>query len=76
MHLINAFKLYICIHNKVHGVGKIHIALTLNDAILELMHHNLQAGPNMRRQVAEHPPPKMDIVHVFNSNGGRRERAD
>ena len=68
MTLNNAYKIYTVLHEREHQQEENESdrlkTLTMDEAIEELTHSLLQAGDNVRRRAAYHPPPQRDIVSV------------
>ena len=72
----NAYQLYCAIHRQVHGTRNDRNILTYDKCIQELMHTNLQAGPGVRLQRAEHSLAAMYITHVHDKTQGRKIWSD
>ena len=80
MTLNNAYKIYTVLHEREHQQEENENdrlkTLTMDEAIEELTHSLLQAGDNVRRRAAYHPPPQRDLQYVFDRNGGTKQRTD
>ena len=73
MNFNNSYRIYLSLMEK-HNSGR--RPLSLLEGKKEAAHSFLQRGPEMRKQVPEHPLPVRDLRNVHDSGGGRNKRKD